>query len=168
MALGWLGYAYVEKGDAAEAVGLLEQAAYHVRQLQRQRLEAMFTIFWGGAFLATGDLASAHDVTQQGLAMAQAADYRYGIAWGQRTQGQVALAMQSTSAANLHFRHALSSFTGMGARFEAGRTHLAMAHLAPREGQSAERHLTEALAIFNQLQVPYYVEHTRQRQRALR
>lgn len=168
LALGWLGYAHVEKGEAVDAVGFLEQAVYHVRQLQRQRLEAMFSIFWGGALLATGDLASAREVTQQGLTMAQASNYRYGIAWGQRTQGRVALALQSASDAKRDFLDAMATFTDMGARFEVGRTHLAMAQAAALEGESAEGHLTEALTIFNQLQVSYYIEQTRQRQGELR
>jgi hypothetical protein len=58
----------------------------------------------------------------------------------------------------------LQTFTAMQARFECGRTHLDLAALVHAQGQpaAAGAHLRAAHALFRALQVPVYVQRTRQ------
>ena len=59
-----------------------------------------------------------------------------------------------------HLTEALQTFTAIQARFELGRTHVALAALARIQGgqQTTVTHLTKAHALFQALQVPRYVE----------
>jgi hypothetical protein len=68
-------------------------------------------------------------------------------------------------AAAAHWlKKALSTFAAMQARFEVGRTHLALAELAQRQDSRAEviLHLSEAHHLFTTLGVQVYVERTTQ------
>ena len=62
LALGWLGYAYLEQGDAGEAIPRLEQAARQMQQFQRWRFEALYTTFLGEAYLLRNDLKTAQEL----------------------------------------------------------------------------------------------------------
>jgi hypothetical protein len=68
----------------------------------------------------------------------------------------------------MYLKEALQSFTTMSARFEIGRTHLALAELAHARANSvtAAQHLSTAQSLFEALQVPGYVAHTTQRAKA--
>jgi tetratricopeptide (TPR) repeat protein len=169
LALGWLGYAYLEQGEAAEAISLLKQAVPRMQQFQRRRLESLYTTFLCEAYLARDDLDTARELILQSLSIAQEADYRAGVAWAQRTLGRISQATASPAAAEHHFREALGTFDAMQARFEIGRTHLDLAELTHLQGnpEAATLHLTEAYKLFEELQVPKYTERTRQRVRDL-
>lgn len=54
---------------------------------------------------------------------------------------------------------ALDAYASVSARFEVGRTHLALAELMALRGDrgSAARHLQEAHRLFTALQVPRYI-----------
>ena len=169
LALGWLGYAYLEQGEPAEAIPLLKQAVQRMQQFQRRRLESLYTTFLCEAYLARDDLDTARELIPQGLSIAQEADYRAGVAWAQRALGRISQAADSLIAAEHHFREALGIFDTMQAHFEVGRTHLDLADLTHLQGnpEAATMHLTKAYKLFEALQVPKYTERTRQRVREL-
>lgn len=91
--------------------------------------------------------------------------YRAGVGWAQRTLGRIALAEGALAEAETHLHDALATFISMQARFEMGRTHLALSELADVQ-DNRERvavHLTEAYHLFKTLRIPPYVTYTEQR-----
>jgi class 3 adenylate cyclase/tetratricopeptide (TPR) repeat protein len=168
-AMGWLGYAYLEKGDPAMAIPLLEQATQSMRHFGYQRLEGLYTTLLGEAHRLRGDLDMTRDLALQGLTIALETPYGAGTAWAQRTLGCTAQAAGALEEAEHYLKEALSTFTAMQARFEVGRTHLALAELAQRQGnrEAAARDLIAARHLFIALRVPTYVQHAEQRAREL-
>jgi DNA-binding winged helix-turn-helix (wHTH) protein/tetratricopeptide (TPR) repeat protein len=164
-ALGWLGYAYLEKGDPGEALPLLQQAIAHMEHFQYQRLVGFYTILLGEAWLLHGDLEQASHFVRQGVELVRTAMYHMGIGWGQRALGKLALANGVFSEAEYHLLQALDTFVPLSARFEVARTYLALANVTYHRGQhgATTKHLTEAYNLFMALRVSVYVEHTEQR-----
>lgn len=164
-AMGALGYAYLEKGDTAEAVSLLENAARWMHQMQRHRLHGLYTTLLGKASLIQGDLDKANDLALQGLTLCRETDYRFGIGWAQCVLGQIALTRRTLTPAARHVREALAIFTTIPARFEMGRTHLLLLELAHLRGryEEASKHVTAALELFATSQAPKYLERTEHR-----
>jgi tetratricopeptide (TPR) repeat protein len=161
-ALGFLGYAYLEKGDADQAIPLLEQAAKQKAQFRYQ--QSWFTTLLGEAFLLSGQIVKARDLVLRGLELTRDVEYRYGVGWAQRTLGRIAQARGTFSEAETHFQEALQTFALIQSRFEVARTRLDLAKLAHAQGnhQAAATHLKETYHAFKALRVPRRVEHTRQ------
>jgi predicted ATPase len=161
-AMGWLGYAYLEQGDLARAMPALQQALHGLQQFGYRRLEGLYTTLLGQAHLLGGDLDTARHLALQGLAMASETPYRTGTAWAQRTLGRIAQASGALVEAERYLNEALTTFAAMSARFEVGRTHLALAELAQRQSQreAATLHVTEAYHLFTTLGVPAYAQRT--------
>lgn len=164
-AMGALGYAYLEKGDTAEAVSLLEEAARCMYQLQRHRLYGLYTTLLGKASLIQGDLDKANNLALQGLTRCRETDYRFGVGWAQCVLGRIALARRTLTPAERHVREALAIFTTIPARFEMGRTHLFLLELAHLQGrdEEASTHMAAALELFATSQAPKYLKRTEHR-----
>jgi tetratricopeptide (TPR) repeat protein len=164
-AMGALGYAFLEKGDTAEAVSLLQDAAHSMHQLQRHRLHGLYTTLLGKASLIQGDLDKAHDLALQGLTLCSETDYRFGVGWAQRVLGRIAWARGILTPAEQHVREALAIFTTLPARFEIGRTHLLLLELVHLQGRDEEaaKHAATALELFATSQAPKYLERTEHR-----
>jgi tetratricopeptide (TPR) repeat protein len=157
-ALGWLGYAYVEKGEPEAAISYLEQAVMRMRQAGYRRLEGAYTTFLADAQLLRGRYDLARDLARQGLDMARSESYLVGVGWAHRTLGHTAQGQGHWAEAESHLYDALITFTDMPARFEVGRTHLSLAKLAEARGdrERVTLHLTEAHHAFTVLRVPGY------------
>jgi tetratricopeptide (TPR) repeat protein len=166
--IGWLGYAYLEKGETAAAIPLLEQAAHSLRQFGYRRLEGLYTTCLAEAHRLSGNLDTARTLALQGLAIASETPYRMGVAWAQRTLGRIAQATDAMAEARQHLTEALTTFAAMPARFEVGRTHLALAELACHHSdhEAMTIHVTEAYHLFTTLGVPAYVRRAMQQARA--
>jgi tetratricopeptide (TPR) repeat protein len=164
VALGFLGYAYLEKGDTSQAIPRLEQAAQQLGQFRFRQLQSWFTIFLSEAAFVSGDLMKARDPALQGLEIAKKVKFWFGVGWVQRLLGRITQASGVLAEAETHLTAALQSFASLQGRFEVGRTHLALADLAYAQGQmaAATTHLTEAHTLFTALQVPRYVARTLQ------
>jgi len=164
-ALGYLGSAYLEQGDAAQAIPLLEQSIQHWQQFRFPQLQGWFTALLGEAWLRCDNVAQARELGRQGLAITQEVQFAYGVGVAQRLLGRVAQADGAHAEAETYFHAALQTFTAMSARFEVGRTHMALADLAyARQNRvAAVQHLDEAHRLFVALQVPRLVEQTAQR-----
>jgi predicted ATPase len=162
LALGCLGHTYLEQGIPGEAVPCLEQAIETMRQCQYQRLESLYTTFLSEAHYLHGDLDQAQALACQGLAMAEAAQYRVGIGWAQRALGKIARARGTLAEAAQLLGQALTGFTALPAHFEAARTHLLLAELARQQESRkvARQHLTAAYRLFTALGVPMSTQHT--------
>lgn len=163
-ALGYMGTAYLEQGDAAQAIPLLEQSIQHWQQFRFPQLQGWFTTLLGEAYLLHGDHQKAWELVRQGLSMAQEATFVYGVGVAQRAAGRVLLATGTLAEAECYLKDALQTFTAMSARFEVGRTYLSLAELARAQAHDtvAAQHLTEAHHLFRALQLPTFVDRVTQ------
>jgi predicted ATPase/class 3 adenylate cyclase len=161
--MAYLSYAYLEKGDSAAAIPLLEQAAEHQHQF-RMLHHVSWAITWlGEAYSLQGQRVRARDLALQGLAMAKEIGFGLGIGWAQRALGRIALANGALAEAATTLQEALQTFTAMHARAEVARTSLDLAALAQTQGapERTARHLHDAYGLFWELRVPIYVERAR-------
>lgn len=158
-ALGFLGYAYLEKGELQDAIEALEDSVERLRQAGMLQLFGWFSAFLAEARLLAGrPAAEARELAVQALAVTESSNFRYGSGLAQRALGRVALAVGEHPEAEIRLGEALESFRAIQAPFEVGRTLLDVA-LVARSGEAA-RHLGEAYRLFTELGVPRYAEKT--------
>ena len=82
---GFLGYAYLEKGDVAEAIPTLGHAVQMTNQYRSRQVQSWFNVYLGEAYRVDGHIEKARDSTLQGLQLAQDAKHPWGAALAQRT-----------------------------------------------------------------------------------
>jgi predicted ATPase len=161
--MAYLGYAYLEKGDPAEAIPLLAQAAQHQHQFRALQNASWSTTWLGEAFRLQRQLVRARDLALQGLAIARDIDFRLGVGWAQRALGRMALTNGALAKAEQHLQEAFQTFTATQARAEVARTTLDMATLAHAQAlqEQVATYLHDAYTLFRDLRVPLYVQRTR-------
>ncbi len=159
-ASAFLGYAYLEKGDAMQALPLLDKAVQIFAQFHFPQFEGWFTVLLAEAHRCTQQLETARQFAERGLAIVKSVPYWLGVGWAQRTLGRIALATAASDEANTLLEQAFDTFAAMPMPFELGRTHLDLAFLACSRGHHgvARTHLKEARAQFSTLKVPKYTE----------
>jgi class 3 adenylate cyclase/tetratricopeptide (TPR) repeat protein len=164
-ALGYLGAAYLEKGEVSQAMPLLEQSIEHWSQFRFPQLQGWFTALLGEALLQSGQLAKGHTLATQGLTIARQVQFWYGVGIAQRTLGRSAQMRGALDEADQYLSDALQTFTTMPAPFEVGRTHLALAELARQQGQHdiGAHHIQEAYRLFETLGATTYLHQSVQR-----
>jgi tetratricopeptide (TPR) repeat protein len=162
--LGYLGSAYLEQGDAARAIPLLEESVRQWSQFQFRPGQGWFAPWLSEALFLDGQLDKAREVAYQGLALSRDCRFWYGVGMAQRVLGHIAQSTGAFAEAAHHFQEALETLTSIQSRFEAGRTHLDLGALAQAQGhqEAAATHLHAAHAMFTALQVPRYGERTAQ------
>ena len=161
-ALGWLGHAYLEHGDPARAIALLERGTEQLREAGYKAVTSWFLAWLGDAYCAAGQLERAEEVAVEGHTTATEGGAGWGAAANQRVRGRVAWARGALAEAQPHLHQALETFTALGARFEAGRTHLDLARLAHARGERVPvaTHLRQAQALFGALRLLPYLART--------
>jgi class 3 adenylate cyclase/tetratricopeptide (TPR) repeat protein len=161
---GWLGYAYLEKGDLAEAILTLEQAVEQANQYRSRQVQSWFKTYLGEAYRADGQIEKARDLALQGFQLAQDAEHPWGVALAQRTLGRIAHTSGNLTEAENDLKNAMETFSSIEARYELARTHLDLAALAHTQNNhnTATMHLNQAYTWFKKLQVPKWVEKTEQ------
>ncbi|MFQ5946688.1 MAG: tetratricopeptide repeat protein, partial [Anaerolineae bacterium] len=161
---GFLGRAYLEKGDLTEAVPVLEQAVHQANQVRSRQVQAWFAALLGEAYLLNGQIEQARDLSTKALEIATAVKFLIGVGLAQRALGRSAQTQGDLAEAQTHLNEALQTFASIRARFEVGRTHLDLAALAHAQGnrEAMATHLSEAHSLFKGLRVPKYVERTEQ------
>src|SRR4051794_2784723 len=157
-ALGFLGYAYLEKGDLPRAIETLEKSTQRLRQAGMQQLLGWFSAFLAEAYLRSGRADEARDFAHEALAVTEGVRFRYGSGIAQRALGRIAQAEGHREEAAIWLQEALESFRSIQASFEAGRTRLDLARSAGPGAAEAATELGEARRIFTALQLPAYVE----------
>jgi DNA-binding NtrC family response regulator/tetratricopeptide (TPR) repeat protein len=159
VALGHLGYVFLEQGDAGQAIPRLAEAARQMQEFGFRRLHGRFTTFLGEAHLLAGELGRARDLVAQGREVTAAAQYWYGLGWAQQALGRIAFAAGDLADAEGHLKEALRTFELVQARFMMGRTRVWLAEVARARGDRtrAGRELQTAHALFRVLDVPHYV-----------
>lgn len=162
LALGWLGYASVEQGDAVRAIPLLERSVRELGQFRFPQPQGWFTVFLAEAYRQDGQLDLANNLAREGARLAQESSSLHGIGWAERALGRIAQARGALRDAEAHLGEALRTFVAVEARYEVARTHLDLAALAHARGDpvAATRHLDEARQLFATLGVPRYIERT--------
>lgn len=167
-ALGYLGSAYLEQGDAVQAIPLLEQSIQRWQQFHFPQLQGLFTALLGEAYLLHGEAEKARRLAADGLHLTRDVGFSYGIGIAQRLLGRLLQASETYAEAETCLKDALQTFTEMQARFEIGRTQLALAELAHvwQQPEVARQHLQTAYHLFRSLEIARYTEQCVQRARA--
>ncbi len=165
LVLGWLGHAYLEKGDAKEAVSCLERAIWHMQQCRYARMQGLYTTFLGAAYLRQGDMDKAREHVRQGLDIVWPTQDHFGIGWGLRMLGRVAETCGHLAEAQQKLSQALQAFHTVDAAFEVARTRLALAGLVQLQGDhdAATHYVRDAYHQFATMDVPLYVQRAQQR-----
>lgn len=163
-ALQFAGIAHLEQGDPAQAIALLEQVVQRTQHFQVRYGEGRALVLLGEALLADQQLAPAHDMAQQGLAISQETSYPYGVGMAQRVLGRIAQARGDYPTAAQHLHAALHTFTTLQARYEIARTHLLLAELAQQQDNrdALNTHRAAAHQLFQLLHAPKYMARTEQ------
>ncbi|HEY3066029.1 MAG TPA: AAA family ATPase [Methylomirabilota bacterium] len=159
-AAGFLGYAHIERGDAETALPLLEHVVRELEQFGFPQWHGLWTSALAEARRVSGDTAAALETARRGVAITTGCKYWYGVGYGQRVLGRIALDARRFDEAAAHFDDALRTFVSVGVVFEAARTRLELATLAAGRGDrdTARVHVDAALAVLRDLDAPVYLE----------
>jgi len=154
--LGWTGYAYLELGDAARAIQLLDQSIELLAAMRYARLVGWFRGWLSEALLLQGDLARAHREAMLGISISRETGFIWAVGLSQRAAGKVERTRGNLVEAERWLTEALITFEAIQSRFDAGRTHLDLAVLEHARGQPVpiSVHLAEAEQRFATLDLP--------------
>jgi class 3 adenylate cyclase/tetratricopeptide (TPR) repeat protein len=157
---GFLGYAYLEKGDFPSAVETLEDSVRRLRGTGMQQLLGWFSAYLGEAYLGLGKPVEAREAALEAVAATQEVKFWYGIGLAQRAVGRIAAAAGDPGEAVARLGKALDGFLELQVPFEVARTRLDLAALAHARGHEKEAldQLRQARAAFLALRVPRYAE----------
>jgi class 3 adenylate cyclase/tetratricopeptide (TPR) repeat protein len=151
--LGYLGFAYLEKGDTDQATSFLESAVEQANLYRSRQICAWFSIQLGRAYLQGGRLDRARESIQTGLEISQQIGYGLGVAEGRRTLGLVEQAHGALAEAEQSISAALEKFKAMDARFGVAQCHVDLAMLAhgSSDHSGSLSRLRQAHALFAEL-----------------
>ncbi|MGH7392260.1 MAG: ATP-binding protein, partial [Candidatus Rokuibacteriota bacterium] len=160
VARAYVGYAYLEKGEAASALPLLEESMERLRRMEARQSAGRVAVFLAEACRLAGGLDRARDLAAATRATSADVGDRWGHAWATRALGRIALAAGDPAEATRLLEEALAIFTAVPARFETARTSLDLATLASARGDAdgATRLVAAAHQVFTELGAPRYVE----------
>jgi tetratricopeptide (TPR) repeat protein len=167
-ALHYLGIAYLEQGDAARAIAVLEQVVHRFQHIQLRYAQGRAAAVLAEALLVDKQIEPADHMARQGLAICQETSYPYGVGLAQRSLGRIAQAKGEDRTAAQFLHEALHTFTTLQARYEMARTHLLLAESAhqQRNREALTTHLSAARQLFQLVHAPHYVAHTEHLARA--
>jgi class 3 adenylate cyclase/tetratricopeptide (TPR) repeat protein len=156
IAEGFLGTSYVEKGDTAAALPLLERATETLNRLRLRQLEAFFTILQGLAHALRGDPERAGALSARGLEIVRGINFGPAIMEARVVESMVARARRDFPAATRALADALELAERIGARFLAAQMRLGLAEVAWAGGDrdATARHLAPAHAELQALAAP--------------
>lgn len=156
LANGYLGRAWLGAGDVACAITLLEESTRQVAALHMERSLGQITIWLAEACLAGGHTDRAGELATAGRRSTESSGHRYAIGDADRVLGRIALARGEYAEAEARLGAALATFTEIGARLQAARTHQALAEVARERGHAAAdaAHQAEARQLLAALGVP--------------
>jgi class 3 adenylate cyclase/tetratricopeptide (TPR) repeat protein len=159
-ALGFLGYAYLEKGDIPRARESLQQSVQMLGETGFKPLLGWFSAFLAEALLADGALEEARDLAREALAITRETAFGYGLGLAQRALGRIARASGDLPTAAACLGEARATFAALEVPFEVGRTELDLAELAHTRGEreAAAHAIGEAHRRFTELQLARHQE----------
>jgi tetratricopeptide (TPR) repeat protein len=159
-ALGFLGYAFLEKGDLPRAAEALEDSVERLRRAGMKQLLGWFSAFLAEVRLLSSHPAEARELAREALSITEEVRFRYGSGMAQRALGRIARAAGDRDEAEKWLTEAVESFNAIEAPFEVARTRLELALASGAGSDGAARQLGEARRIFRDLRLPFYVEKT--------
>src|SRR5262245_50277373 len=167
-ALGHLGTAYVEAGDADRGIVTLEDSLAELQRLStggfRRHFDGFLLAYLSEAYLLKGDVDRATAVGAEAARMCRDDNFKVATAYCERALGLVARARGTLAEARRHLETALDLFASVDTRFQVARLQLLLAevcHVAGDTAVAAER-LQTALETFRRLRVPRYVARAEQ------
>lgn len=168
-ALGFLGYAWLQKGDLPKAAGALEDSIRRLESAGMRQLQGWFSAFLAEAHLRAGRAEEALPIAEQAVAVTLEARFWYGLGLARRSLGMICHALGRHGEAQAHLREAIEVFQAHRVPFEVARTRLELALLAHDGGDSVEAamRLREAHGVFRELGAQRYVERAEQIAREL-
>jgi class 3 adenylate cyclase/tetratricopeptide (TPR) repeat protein len=163
LASAFLGYAHLEGGRPELAIRLLEEAVERMSRFRLRQNHGWFMAFLSEAHLLNDQVDKALNLAHRALEIVDAAKFAFGVGWAQRAFGRSLCASGRLVEADTRLRDALRTFGTIEARFELGRTHLALAELASHRGnrEDAAVHAREAGDLFAAAAVPAYIARAR-------
>jgi tetratricopeptide (TPR) repeat protein len=129
---GWTGYAYLENGDAEQAIALLGQSIELLAGMRYSRLVGWFKGWLAEAHLLAGDVARAQTEATLGLQISRETGFAWAVGLAQRALGRIARARGDLGEARRRLGDALATFEQTGSRFDAKRTRRALSELPDR------------------------------------
>ncbi|TMB53350.1 MAG: hypothetical protein E6J50_00675 [Chloroflexi bacterium] len=164
IATGYLGFAYLEKGDTERAILALQESIPFLRQFGFRAFEGWFTALLAEAHRLQGQLDRADELAGNALRIATEANFGVAKGWAQHALGRIAHARGDLPGATARLHEALLSFTAVDSRYESARTHMDLAAVGWARGDrdAARRHLDEAYGLFKELAVPRYRDRVEQ------
>ena len=160
IATGFLGFAYLEKGEAQPAIAALEQSIPLLHQFGLRAFEGWFTAFLAEAHRLEGRLDRADALSRTALRISTEANFGVAVGWAQQSLGRIASARGDLATAAAQLDEALATFTATHSRYECARTHMDLAAVwwMCSDQEAARRHLDEAHGLFKALGVSRYRE----------
>ena len=169
VALGWLGFAFVEHGAAARAIPALEASAEQHRVFRFPQFQAWFTAFLADAYRLDGQLERAHAAAREALEISRAAGSAYGVGLALRVLGRIQLAAGAPADAMATLEEAVATFEAIRARYDTARVWLDLGAAASAAGdrQRAAGHWGDAHRRLVELRVPRWAERAERLVRSL-
>jgi transcriptional regulator with AAA-type ATPase domain/tetratricopeptide (TPR) repeat protein len=160
VALGWLGFAFVEHEAAARAIPALEAAAEQHRVFRFPQFQAWFTAFLADAYRLDGQLERAHAAAREALEICRASRSAYGVGLALRALGRTQLTAGAPADAMATLEEAVATFETIRARYDTARVWLDLGAAAGAAGdrKRAARHWDEARQRLVELRVPRWAE----------
>jgi class 3 adenylate cyclase/tetratricopeptide (TPR) repeat protein len=154
--LACLGKAYLEGGDATQAVRTLEQAIELADRVRSLQLRSWFRTMLGDAYVLKGELEKAYNVTAKAFEVSTEIQFLLGVGLSKQALGRIAYARGDMVRAKRDFHEAVTALHSVSAHFELAQTHLELATLAHTQGDSKnlQKQLKQANELFSVLEVP--------------
>ena len=151
--MGFLGFAYMEKGDATAAIAALEESIPLVHQFGVKVFEGWFTAFLAEANRIEGRLDRAEAFAEHGRLLATEANYGVAVGWAEHSLGRTARDRGDLVKATEHLDQAFKTFTGTHSRYECARLHMDLGGVWRSRGNDnlAAHHLREAHELLSRL-----------------
>lgn len=163
-ALGFLGYAWLQKGELPMAIETLKDSIQRIELTGMRQLQGWFSAFLAEAYLRDGQAGEGLPIAEQAVAVTLEARFWYGLGLARRSLGMICRAQGRHDEALAHLHEALEGFRSHRVPFEAARTRLELALLAHDRGGASEAaaQLREAYRAFQELGAKRYVEKAEQ------
>jgi tetratricopeptide (TPR) repeat protein len=158
-----LAAAHAREGRLAEAIALHQRAAEEeARETQGTPTAGILRL--GETYLLADRIDDARASAERALALSRGAGERSIEARALRLLGEVdaAGAVPDPDQSERHFKEALAGSEALGLRPNTARSHLGLGALYARTGrrEQSEGHLATALAMFREMEMPYWVQKT--------
>jgi tetratricopeptide (TPR) repeat protein len=158
LAGGFLGSSYVERGDTAAALPLLEQATDVFHRLHYPQLEGWFTVLQAQAHVMGGDAARAAALLASGVEIVRDTSFAPAIVEARLVAALIARAQGQLDEAHRVLVDALTLSERLGARFFSARLRLLLAEVTAATGDhtASTRHRDTARSEFEALGSPVW------------